>query len=129
MGRAERAARGGAVMKDLAAGDNVTLTTTGLFSRATNVANVGRSPLFMGGVFAMSEAEPWSELIPLESGWIFIHLLEMQKADGSELAPVRDSLAADLLQAKQNTAFNQWVSDLYLAADIVDYRVEFYGSM
>jgi len=119
----------GAVMRELAAGDNVTLTTTGLFSRSTNVAQVGRSPLFMGTVFTMTEDDPWSDLIPLESGWALIHLLEMQKADVAELAGVRDSVAAQILQTKQNAAFSQWVSDLYLAADILDYRVELYGSM
>ena len=116
-------------MRELAAGDNVTLTTTGLFSRSTNVAQVGRSPLFMGTVFTMTEDDPWSDLIPLEAGWVAIHLLEMQKADVAELANVRDSVASQLLQTKQNTAFSQWVSDLYLAADIVDYRVEIYGSL
>jgi hypothetical protein len=117
---------GGAVMKDLAAGDNVTLTTTGLFTRNTSVAGVGRSPIFMGTVFSLTEDQPWSDVVPVEQGWAIIHLLEMQESDIIELANVRDSVAGELLRGKQNTAFTQWVADLYERAEIHDFRGTYY---
>jgi len=119
----------GAVTKDLAAGENVTLTTTGLFTRNTSVAQVGRSPIFMGTVFSLTEEEPWSDVVPIEQGWVIIHLLEMQESDIIELANVRDSVAGELLRGKQNTAFTQWVADLYERADINDFRGTYYGSL
>lgn len=119
----------GAVMKDLAAEDNVTLTTTGLFTRNTNVAQVGKSPVFMGSVFSLSEEQPWSDLVPVENGWTIIHLLEMQESDILGLANVRDSVAGELLRAKQNNAFTRWIADLYERADINDFRGTYYGSL
>jgi peptidyl-prolyl cis-trans isomerase D len=122
-------ATGGAVTKDLAAGDNVTLTTTGLFTRNTNVAQVGKSPIFMGTVFSLTEEGPWSDVVPVENGWAIIHVLEMQESDIIELATVRDSVAGELLRGKQNTAFTQWVADLYERAEINDFRGTYYGSL
>lgn len=121
--------RAGTVMKDLAAPENVTLTTTGLVTRNTNIAQVGKSPLFMGAAFSLSSQDPWSELVPLENGWAFIHLLEKQVADPAGVVNVSDSLKGEILRTKQNNAFSVWVSDLYEAADIEDYRGQFYGNL
>jgi parvulin-like peptidyl-prolyl isomerase len=123
-----QAALAGESLKELAKGENVTLTTTGLFSPTTNVANVARSPMFMGTVFSLSEENPYSDLVPVENGWVMIHVLEMQLADMNELPAVRDSLASELLQTKQSNAFTRWVTDLYERADIKDYRGEMFGT-
>lgn len=122
-------AKGGAVLKDLAVPDNVTLTTTGLMTRNMSISGVGRSPLFMGAAFSLTPEKPWSELVPVESGWAFIHLLEFQDSYLFGLAEARDSLSAEILRTKQSNAFTQWVSDLYEKADIEDYRGEFYGNL
>jgi hypothetical protein len=123
-----REALAGAVPKTLAEAPNVTLTTTGLFTRNTNIANVGKSPLFMGTVFSMTEESPWSEPVPLESGWAVIHLLEKQVADTAQLAGVRDSLSGVILQQKQTNVFTRWFTELYDNADIRDYRSQLMGA-
>lgn len=123
-----REAQAGAVPKQLAEAPNVTLTTTGLFTRSTNIANVGKSPLFMGTVFSMNETSPWSEPIPLESGWAVVHLLEMQVADTAQLAGVRDSLSGVILRQKQTNVFTTWFTEMYDNADIRDYRAQLMGA-
>lgn len=123
-----REAIGGATPKKLAEAGNVTLTTTGLFTRNTNIANVGRTPLFMGTVFAMTESDPWSEPVPLENGWAIIHLLEKQVADTAQLAGVRDSLSGVILRQKQSSMFTKWFTELYDNADIRDYRAQLMGA-
>ena len=122
-------AKGGAVMKDLAEPGQSTLTTTGLVTRLNSIAPVGKSPVFMGAAFSLTDEQPWSDVVPVEGGWVFIHLLERQAGDMTGLANARDSLAGELLRGKQTNAFNLWVSDLFEAADIKDYRGELYGSM
>lgn len=122
-------ARAGAVLKELASPGRATLTTTGLITRNTSVGQIGKSPLFMGAAFALNEANPWSDLVPLENGWAFIHLLEKEESDIIGLSNVRDSLAGELLRTKQTNAFTVWVSDLYEAAHIKDYRGELYGNL
>lgn len=122
-------AKGGAVMKDLAEPGQATLTTTGLVTRQTSIQPVGKSPVFMGAAFSLTDEQPWSDVVPVEGGWVFIHLLERQPADLTFLATSRDSLAGEILRGKQTNAFNVWVSDLFEAADIKDYRGELYGSM
>ena len=123
-----RAALAGESLRELAKAENVTLTTTGLFSPTTNVANVARSPIFMGTVFSLSEENAYSDLVPVENGWVMIHVLEMQLADLNQLEAVRDSVASELLQTKQSNAFTRWVTDLYENADIKDYRSEIFGT-
>jgi peptidyl-prolyl cis-trans isomerase D len=123
-----REAIAGTALKKLAEAGNVTLTTTGQFTRSTNVANVGKSPLFMGTVFGMTMDDPWSKPVPLESGWAIIHLLELQISDTTQLAAVRDSLSGVVLRQKQNNVFTDWFTDLYENADIKDYRSQATGS-
>lgn len=123
-----REALAGAVPKTLAEAPNVTLTTTGLFTRNTNIANVGKSPLFMGTAFSMTEESPWSEPVPLESGWAVIHLLEKQVADTAQLAGARDSLSGVILRQKQTNVFTKWFTELYDNADIRDYRAQLTGA-
>lgn len=121
-------AKAGTVMKDLAKPGVATLTTTGLVTRNNSIQPVGKSPMFMGAAFTLTEEQPWSDVVPLDNGWAFIHLLESQPADIAGLAPKRDSLAGEILRGKQSNAFNVWVSDLFEQADIVDYRGEVYGN-
>jgi parvulin-like peptidyl-prolyl isomerase len=83
----------------------------------------------MGTAFSLTYEQPWSDVVPLENGWAFIHLLELQSSDLAGLPTVRDSLAGEVLRAKQNNAFSQWVSDLYESANIKDYRGDLYGKM
>ena len=122
-------AKNGAVLKDLAEPGVATLTTTGLVTRLNSIAPVGKSPVFMGAAFSLTDEQPWSEVVPVENGWVFIHLLEAQPSDLTALATSRDSVAGEILRTKQTNAFNMWVSDLFEAADVKDYRGELYGSM
>lgn len=124
----QKEALAGAVMRDLAAADNVTLTTTGLFTRNMNVANVGKSPLFMGSVFALTDEEPWSKPTQIENGWVMVHLLEMQRADLIEMEPVRDSLRGLILTNKQTNAFTVWLTNLIENAEVKDYRSDLYSN-
>ncbi len=122
-------AKNGAVLKDLAEPGVATLTTTGLVTRLNSIAPVGKSPVFMGAAFSLTDEQPWSEVVPVENGWVFIHLLEAQPSDLTALATSRDSVAGEILRTKQTNAFNMWVSDLFEDADVKDYRGELYGSM
>jgi peptidyl-prolyl cis-trans isomerase D len=121
-------ARNGAPLQKLAEAENVTLTTTGLFTRNMSIAQAGQSPIFMGTVFSMSEATPWSEPVALSNGWAIIHLLEMQPADTAKFTAVHDSLSGEILRAKQQQAFQDWFVELYNQAEIKDYRAAMYGS-
>jgi peptidyl-prolyl cis-trans isomerase D len=122
-------AKAGKILKDLASPPNATLTTTGLITRNTSISPVGKSPMFMGAAFSLSQQEPWSDLVPLDNGWAFIHLIEKVVADPANLASMRDSLSTEILKTKQNNAFTLWVSDLYESAKIKDYRGELYGNL
>jgi len=122
-------AKNGAVLKDLAEPGVATLTTTGLVTRLNSIAPVGKSPVFMGAAFSLTDEQPWSEVVPVENGWVFIHLLEAQPSDLTALATSRDSVAGEILRTKQTNAFNMWVSDLFEDVDVKDYRGELYGSM
>ena len=100
-------------MRDLAAAENVTLTTTGLFTRNMNIAGVGKSPMFMGSVFGLTDEEPWGEPMPID-------MIEME--------PVRDSLSGVILRNKQSQAFTLWLTDLINKADVKDYRGEMFSN-
>jgi peptidyl-prolyl cis-trans isomerase D len=122
-----RKLREGAEPKSLA-GENVSLTTTGLFTRNTSLTGIGKSPLFMGSVFDLTPESGWSDPILLENGWAIVRLLEKQVADTANFTSVRDSLSGVILRQKQSTTFNRWFTDLYDRADIKDFRGQVPGS-
>jgi len=121
-------ATAGTPLKDFGERNDAVYQLTDKFSRSTNVPQVGKSPIFMGTVFATSLDDPWAGPVPVENGWAIIHLLEKDIADESAMAPVRDSLAGTILRQKQNDVYTQWFVDVYQNADIRDYRSEALGS-
>lgn len=66
--------------------------------------------------------------MPVPSGWVMVHLLEMQRADMIEMEPVRDSLSGVILRSKQTQAFTLWLTNLINKADVKDYRGEMFSN-
>ncbi len=87
-------------------------------------SSVGRSFYVVG---ALLDAEPGSILGPLETqrGYAIIEFVSVSDFDSTDYQVQHDVLERDLLNSKQNQAFNDWLDDLKTNATIVDNR-EYY---
>ena len=105
--------------------DSLEIVESEFFAISGYVRKVGRDVKFNGAAFSLAENEISS---PTEGarGYYIIKLMEKQEFDEATFNLQKESLKADLLQKKQNTAYSNWFNDLKEKAKIEDFRYQFY---
>jgi parvulin-like peptidyl-prolyl isomerase len=95
--------------------------TTGAFSRESFVPRVGRKNAFVAKAFQMQPGEV-SGLVESDRGCYALELVERIPADETQLESQKEDIKRQLLGEKRQTLLTSWFEQLYLKAEIIDYR-------
>ncbi|HSH00401.1 MAG TPA: peptidylprolyl isomerase, partial [candidate division Zixibacteria bacterium] len=93
---------------------------------------IGRDPIAVGLAFSLREPGELSEPTIADRGAVIIRLLEKETPGLDEFNQARDSVAANLLNMKQNALWQNWYSDIvknavsenYLERQIAESRAQ-----
>ncbi|NIR42536.1 MAG: hypothetical protein GWN08_00610 [Gemmatimonadetes bacterium] len=115
----------GAVLEEVAAEENLQVQTTPLFTRLDFVPGLGQSNRVIGTAFGLERNEVAG---PIESdGQLFFIRLDARVPASKQTFDARmENLRAQLTRQRQQTAVEEWLSDLRERAEIEDYRQELF---
>ncbi|MCX7984972.1 MAG: peptidylprolyl isomerase [Bacteroidetes bacterium] len=102
-----------------------TAQRTGPFKPSGFPAGVGRDLKFIGTALGLNVGQI-SKPIEGNRGYYIIKLTAKSPFDSSHYKAVRKTLYSSILQEKQSTFLNNWLTSLREKATIEDYRLKFY---
>jgi parvulin-like peptidyl-prolyl isomerase len=100
--------------------------TTGRFNATTSIPTIGKDNAFIQTALSMKEGETSEPFRGLRGNYV-IHLTEKTDFDSTAYKNQSSVIRNNLIQEKQNTALNLWLTELKENADIEDNRYMFYG--
>jgi peptidyl-prolyl cis-trans isomerase D len=100
--------------------------TTGRFNATTSIPTIGKDNAFIQTALSMKEGETSEPFRGLRGNYV-IHLTEKTDFDSTAYKNQSSVIRNNLIQEKQNTALNLWLTELKEKADIEDNRYMFYG--
>ena len=100
--------------------------TTGRFNATTSIPTIGKDNAFIQTALSMKEGETSEPFRGLRGNYV-IHLTEKTDFDSTTYKNQSSVIRNNLIQEKQNTALNLWLTELKEKADIEDNRYMFYG--
>jgi peptidyl-prolyl cis-trans isomerase D len=118
---AERRARAGESLQDIAASYNTTVEQAGPFSRSDFVPGLGRMNAAIGAAFGL-DAGQISPLVDADNRLFLLQGVQRDLASREQWQAQLDGQRARVLQALGDSRWNQFVTALRENADIVDNR-------
>lgn len=95
------------------------------FSFDDYIRDIGRDPAFTSAALALDAGE-LSQPVEGKRGYYLIQLTEKSAVDSSAYLKKKEELRNQILTAKQNQFYNQWLEHAKENADIEDYRYLYY---
>ncbi|OQY28814.1 MAG: hypothetical protein B6244_05865 [Candidatus Cloacimonetes bacterium 4572_55] len=95
------------------------------FTRSSYVKNIGRDNDVTRAAFILS-LNTSSKPLKTNKAYYLIQVLEHKDADKEKFEKEKSSIKTQLLAPKQNTAFNEWFTEVRDQAEIVDNLDQFY---
>ncbi len=117
----------GQTLADAAKGAGVTVSESGMFSRAGRLPGMGNDPAFIGAAFGLSEAKRFSQPILTQNGAAVMEFKARAAATLDGFAAQKDTLRSRALQTAQSAHWDKWFSKLIQEAKIEDYRKDLFG--
>lgn len=94
--------------------------TTPLFSRGEYIENVGVDPEFEKTAFSLSNDNRLSEIIKNQNGYYILLFEELIEASTEEFENQKETLTKELLNQTKISAFNQFLTQLRIKAELID---------
>lgn len=91
------------------------------FSRTSYVRGIGRDPKAIGAAFTLPDDGKFSKPIKYDQGCVIMKLLKRTEPDLTEYNSKRDSVASNLLLAKQQQLYSDWYENLVKNSAIKNY--------
>ncbi len=91
---------------------------TPVFGRGEYLPVVGISKEFQDAAFALTEQDDLSGVVATETGYSVVHLDSRVPADEKQFEEKKQSLSEKLLNERRTQAFNDFLSDLRLKANV-----------
>jgi hypothetical protein len=117
----------GQSLADAAKGAGVTVSESGMFSRAGRLPGMGNDPAFIGAAFGLSEGKRFSQPILTQNGAAVMEFKARAAATLDGFAAQKDTLRSRALQTAQSAHWDKWFSKLIQEAKIEDYRKDLFG--
>ncbi len=105
--------------KSAAEEKGLTLKDTALFSKNSNIPEIGRSPEFTSAAFKLSDKNRlYSEVIKAGSNYYVISFKEKKIPDEAEIKKNMDDVKKRLIQTKQGRTYAAWLQAMKDKSDI-----------
>lgn len=105
---------------------NVTIQSTGPFTPAGTVPNIGRDYGFIDAAMTL-DLDKVSQPVKGIRGYYLIKVTERTPFDKNNFEAKSSEIRNNLMQEKRNSYLNQWITEIKKEAHIVDNRDRFFG--
>jgi peptidyl-prolyl cis-trans isomerase D len=123
LAEAERTARAGQPLEQIAAAHGATVQRAGPFARGDFVPGLGRLNAAVGAAFGLRQGQT-SSLIEADGQLFLVQTVDRVEADSSAWAAQKDRQRQQVQQALADTRWQQYLLALRESAEIVDRRAE-----
>lgn len=117
--------RSGKSFEEVAAAQRLPVQESPLFSRSEFVPGLGQANAVIGTAFGLDVGEIAGP-IAADDRFYFLQVTERQEASREAFQAQKEDLRARLTVQRQQTALEEWLTDLREEADIQDWRREFF---
>lgn len=93
---------------------------TALFARGEYLPKIGISKSFQDAAFALNDQQKLSETVEIGKGYGFIYLEQYEPVNEADFEKEKDKLGESLLAERKGAAFNDFLTQLRLKANLVD---------
>lgn len=116
----------GKSLKKAAEENEAEFAETDQFLRTGFIPQIGNPPELMGAAFSLTQPDQISPPVKTDQGSFIVQLISRSAVDDSLFTAIQDSLSYVVLQTRQAQTYQDWFAQVKEAADIKDYRSEYF---